>query len=191
MTAHTNPCRLKTRVSVGSGDPDAPITVMNMNRKNIRLSKYDYSSNGYYFVTICTKDRQCIFSSVGSGDLDAPILLLTKYGQMVDKNIRKMNEIYTGIQFTHYVIMPNHLHLLICIQNEKQGASRSPLPTNGLLSQHIGTLKRFCNKEIGVSVWQTSFYDHIIRNEEDLYYHLQYIEENPQKWLMGKDEYYA
>ncbi len=71
-----------------------------------------------------------------------------------------------------------------------QGAATSTLPTNSKLSRYIGTFKRFCNKQIGASIWQTGFYDHIIRGEQDYLQHLQYIDENPRKWLIGKDEYY-
>ncbi|MBR4241219.1 MAG: transposase, partial [Eubacterium sp.] len=96
-----------------------------------------------------------------------------------------------NIKFEKYVIMPNHIHLIVNIEStDSNGASGSPLPTNSVLSRHIGTLKRFCNKQIGDNIWQTGFYDHIIRNEEDYLHHLQYIEENPKKWIIGKDEYY-
>ena len=82
--------------------------------------------------------------------------------------------------------------MIISIESDNPcGASGSPLPTNSKLSRHIGTLKRFCNQQIGANIWQTGFHDHIIRNEEDYLHHLQYIEENPRKWLIGKDEYYA
>ncbi len=104
-----------------------------------------------------------------------------------------MNEIYSDILVNDYVIMPNHLHILITVDNKKDlpsGAPRSSPPTN-TVSKYVAVLKRFTNKEIGEKIWQRSFYDHIIRNEEDFYYHLQYIDENPKKWLMGKDKYYT
>ena len=157
-------------------------------RKHNRLNNFDYSQNGVYFITICTKDMKCIFSQiVGRGDPDAPQIILSEKGKIIEKNIKIMNGVYDKIKIKKYVIMPNHIHMIIDIEN---GASRLPRPTVNI-SNHIGTLKRFCNKEIGENIWQTSFYDHIIRDEEDLYYHLQYIEENPRKWIMGKDEYYS
>jgi len=160
------------------------------NRKLPRLKDYNYSSNGKYFVTICVMYMKCVLSSiVGSGDPDAPQLHLSSLGIIVENNILEMNKRYDEIKFEEFVIMPNHIHLIVDVNNN--GASGSPLPTNSLLSRHIGTLKRFCNKEIGKNIWQTGFFDHIIRNEEDYIYHLQYIQENPRKWLIGKDKYYA
>jgi len=135
---------------------------------------------------------KCVLSSVvGSGDLDAPELVLSEYGMIIDKNIVTMNGIYNDINAEKYIIMPNHVHMIIDIDNNNNGASGSPLPTNSKLSRYIGTLKRFCNKKIGKNIWQTGFYDHIIRNDEDYEMHLQYIDENPKKWLLGKDEYYT
>lgn len=161
-------------------------------RKSIRLKDYDYSTNGAYFITFCVKDMKCLLSSVvGSGTLDAPQLHLKKYGVVVENEIIRMNGLYENIKAEKYVIMPNHVHLLVVINNSNpDGASGAPLPTNSLISEYVGTLKRFCNKQYGENIWQRGSYDHIIRSEEDLYYHLQYIDENPKKWFMGKDEYY-
>jgi REP element-mobilizing transposase RayT len=165
---------------------------MEKNRKLPRLKNYDYSTNGKYFVTFCVKDMKCVLSSVvGSGDLDAPELVLSEYGMIIDKNIVTMNGIYNDINAEKYIIMPNHVHMIIDIDNNNNGASGSPLPTDSKLSRYIGTLKRFCNKKIGKNIWQTGFYDHIIRNKDDYCYHLQYIDENPKKWIMGKDKYYT
>ena len=166
---------------------------MKKNRKLPRLEGYDYSSNGMYFVTICVKDMKCILSSiVGSGALDAPQVRLTKYGTYVEEEIVKMNNIYEDIKTEKYAIMPNHVHLLVSISdNGVDGASGAPLPTNSKLSRYIGTLKRFTNKKIGKNIWQTGFYDHIIRDETDYQTRWQYIDENPKKWLIGKDEYYS
>ncbi len=161
-------------------------------RKSLRLENYDYSLCGAYFLTICVKDMYCLLSDiVGSGAPDAPQVCLKEYGEVIEKEITKMNGIYENIKTEKYVIMPNHVHLLVIINNsEYDGASRAPLPTNSLISKYVGTLKRFCNKQYGKNIWQTGFYDHIIRNEEDMHYHLQYIDENPKKWLIGKDKYY-
>ncbi|MBR0414117.1 MAG: transposase [Clostridia bacterium] len=143
------------------------------------------------------KDMQCILAeitrnSVGGGALDAPLLELTHVGTIVENEIVKMNTLYSDIKVSKYVIMPNHLHLMIEI-TRPNGSSRAPTPTpaNALLPQYISTLKRMTNKQCGTALWQRSFYDHIIRDEADYIYHLQYIEENPKKWVMGRDEYYT
>lgn len=95
--------------------------------------------------------------------------------------IDQINETYANAFITDYVIMPNHVHLIIELYEKN---------TIGL-SGYIGLLKRLCNKEFGDNVWQKSFYDHVITDEEDYYYHRQYINENPKKWIIGKDKYYS
>ena len=103
-----------------------------------------------------------------------------------------MNSIYDDITVVNYVIMPNHIHMLLVIDNSSvpdSGAPRSSPPTN-TLSKFVTAFKKFTEKEIGKRIWQRSYHDHIIRNDEDLCLHIQYIEENPKKWLMGKDKYY-
>lgn len=173
------------------------------NRKPNRLSDYDYSQNGAYFITICTKDSKCILSqivdkaSVGDGVLDVPKIHLTKYGKIVNDRIIEMNNIYKNVSVEKYVVMPNHVHLLIVINNYNEsicdGTSRTPSPTrqNSVISSFVSTFKRYTNKQIGYNIWQRSFHDHVIRNEEDYVTRWQYIDENPRKWLIGKDEYYS
>lgn len=161
------------------------------NRKPTRLKDYNYSENGAYFITICTKDMQRILSTVvGDGAPDVPLLTLSEYGKTVEDEIIKMNGIYDNLNVSAYVIMPNHIHFLIVINNA-QGTSGAPSPTNSVVAKYVSTLKRMTNKKCGVDLWQRSYYDHIIRDDEDYVMHLQYIDENPKKWLLGKDEYYA
>jgi len=168
-------------------------------RKPNRLSNYDYSQNGAYFITICIKDMKCVLAQivddnpVGDDDPGVPKLILYKNGIIVKNNLIKMNEIYSNISVDNYVIMPNHLHLLLTIHNDAQiegGAPRSSPPTNAI-SNFVTALKKFTSRQIGENIWQRSFHDHVIRNEEDFLMHWQYIDENPKKWLMGKDEYYS
>ncbi len=162
------------------------------NRKPTRLKDYNYSENGAYFITICTKDMQCILSTiVGDGALDVPKLLLTDYGNAVKSEILKMNNIYKYICVNSFVIMPNHVHFIIEINGNDSGTSRAPSPTNSAVSKYVSTLKRMTNKKCCFDLWQRSYNDHIIRNEDDYCYHLQYIDENPKKWIMGKDKYYT
>lgn len=151
---------------------------MNANRKPNRLKNYDYSSQGAYFITICTLDRKCILSHIVGGDaLIAPQTNLTRCGEIARKNIESM----PGID--KYVIMPNHIHLLIAID----GPMKASAPTISVPNL-IRSFKVLVSKEIGQSIWQRSFYDHIIRDEEDYLNHLRYIEDNPAKW--SEDKYY-
>ena len=161
-------------------------------RKVNRLKDWDYSEKGCYFITICVKDRKCILSTicVVGGVLDAPVVELTKYGHIVDEQIKTMNEIYKNINVQHYVIMPNHIHLIIEIDNADETSGRpSPTRSNSLISQYISTLKRFTNKNCGADLWQRSYYDHIIRNEADYMEKAEYILTNPDRW--AEDEYYC
>jgi len=162
------------------------------NRKPNRLSGFDYSQTGAYFITICTKDRQCILSrvvenppekSVGADIIRPPKIELSKYGDIIYKAIQNIPSIYTGVLVDRFVIMPNHVHILLRIENNSGRMISAPTV--------IGSMKRYASKEIGYSIWQKGFYDHIIRNEHDYTEHLQYIDQNPTKWLLGKDEYYC
>ncbi len=162
-------------------------------RKANRLKDFDYSSNGIYFVTVCVKDMKCILSAiVGGDDPGAPQLILKEYGEIVRHNLAVMEEIYNDLHIEKYVIMPNHIHLLIDIydENRTDGAPRSSPPTNKL-SNFISAFKKFTEKETGKSIWQRGFHDHIIRDDADYQSRWQYIDENPRKWAIGKDKYYT
>ena len=171
------------------------------NRKPLRLEQYDYNRAGAYFVTICTQNRHCLLSQiVGTGVLDCPDIKLTSYGEIADRYINQLNDFYKHISVERYVIMPNHIHILLFLlpentlksdSMEQNGQSRTPVPTgaNSVVSQFVSTFKRFCNKEYGKNIWQAHFYDHIIRNETDYEEHINYIHKNPIRWYY--DELYA
>ncbi|MBQ9968759.1 MAG: transposase [Oscillospiraceae bacterium] len=160
-------------------------------RKPNRIENYDYSQNGAYFITICTQDRKQILSNiaVGTGVLDCPQVHLLKHGEIADKYIRQLNDFYEHISVDRYVIMPDHIHILMSIQN---GQSGTPVPTdknkidntNSTVSKFVSTFKRFCNKEYGENIWQSRYYDHVIRNQRDYDEIWEYIENNPRKWMM-------
>ncbi|MBE6560757.1 MAG: hypothetical protein E7662_06500 [Ruminococcaceae bacterium] len=153
-------------------------------RKSIRMKEYDYNSPGAYFITICTENRQQILSRIVGGDvLDAPKNAeLLPHGIIADKYINQLNEFYDSITVDRYVIMPNHIHIMLLVF--EHGASRTSPPTkqHSAVSQFVSTFKRFCNKEYGGNIWQRHFHDHIIRDHEDYTAHIQYIRENPRQW---------
>ena len=156
----------------------------------MRLQAYDYSGAGAYFLTICTEKRKCVLSRiVGTGVLDGPQVQLLPMGEIADKYIRQLHNFYQNIYVEDYVIMPNHIHLLLQVKEE--GPSGTPVPTvqNSVISRFVSTFKRFCNREYGMNIWQRSAYDHIIRDQADFDQHLQYILENPFGWQ--KDTYYS
>ena len=151
-------------------------------RKSTRLKDYDYNTPGAYFITICVKGRKRLLSKiVGTGVLDGPKNELSWYGKVADKHINTMNEFYEDLYVDKYVIMPNHVHIILRVL-KNNGASGTPLPTNNAVSDFVGTFKRFCNKEYGENIWQTSFHDHIIRGEDDYKKIWKYIDTNALKW---------
>lgn len=154
-------------------------------RKQNRLKNYDYSQNGAYFITICTKNKACIFGTiVGEDIILPPKMKLSQYGITVKNAIDSIPKIYKNVNVDKYVIMPNHVHIMIRICNIDGRIISSPT-----IQTIIGQMKRHVSKQIGKPIWQTSFYDHIVRNEEDYFTKCQYIENNPAKWL--EDELYT
>ena len=117
---------------------------------------------------------------VGGGALDAPNSQLTELGKIVEKYILSGQRI-ERIAVEKYVIMPNHIHLLLAVTS---GTSKAPSPTNAIIPHFVSTLKRFCNREIGISVFQRSYHDHIIRNEQDFLRVWEYMDNNPKQWEM-------
>ncbi len=159
-------------------------------RKQIRLKDYDYSQDGYYFITMCTKDkRKLLCDIVGTGILDGPQIKFTEYGEIANQQIEIMTDFYDDIKINKYVVMPNHIHMLIEIVRSDDGPSGTPVPTNSKISNFVGTFKRFCNKQYGKNIWQYRSYDHIIRGEEDYKEIWQYIDKNPAKWK--EDKFYT
>ena len=146
-------------------------------RKPTRLKDYDYSTPGTYFITICTKNKQKILCNiVGEGLCALPSINLTPTGQMVNEAIDYINNNYNGVSFDKYIIMPNHVHLIVEIQAGGDGTP--PLRIYDI----IGKFKSFTTHKYGKILWQRSFYDHIIRNEKDYLRVLEYIDNNPAKW---------
>ena len=141
------------------------------NRKKNRLENFDYNQNGAYFITICVKDRKRILCDIVG---DAAHIVPKKYGVIVEKYIRNVPEI------EKYVIMPDHIHLIIKIENGTMWASS---PTNKV-ANIVRSLKILTTKEIGKPIFQRSYYDHIIRNEKDYNEIWEYIENNPKKWML-------
>ena len=155
------------------------------NRKTLRLKDYDYSQNGGYFITFCTKDRLPVLSriAVGKAALRLPKVELTEYGRITEKYISNISSVYPHITVENYVIMPNHVHLLLLVSDGGQGAAR---PT---ISAVVRSVKALVRKETGKSLFQNSFYDHLIRDEADFLLHWDYIASNPEKW--AEDEYHT
>ena len=161
-------------------------------RKTPRWDKYDYNF-GVYFITICTKGRRCLLSRiVGTGVLDCPKTELTECGKIAEKYINQFDDFYNDIEIKSYVIMPNHIHILLYIKENSEDVKTNSIKVeraNSSYSKFISTFKRFFNKEYGENIWQSRSYDHIIRNRDDYEEHLRYIYENPMRWYY--DEMYS
>lgn len=143
-------------------------------RKDMRLRGYDYSSEGYYFITICMKNRLEILGKINNEDK----IELTKEGKTVQKYIKQIEQIYEIIKIDEYVIMPNHIHMIIVIKE------KSNLTISRLIQQYKGMV----TKELGKSIWQKLFHEYIIIGEKDYYVIKNYVRENVAKWK--KDIYY-
>lgn len=157
-------------------------------RKPNRLSNYDYSLNGAYFITICTQNRAQILSEIVGRGLAPAECKLSEYGKIAEMQLLNLGKKYDGVKIDKYVIMPNHIHAIISINDATAGAS--PRPT---LSDMICTFKslttRLCNmNRQGNKIFQTSFYDHVIRSEQDYREIWDYIDNNPAKWR--EDRFY-
>ena len=147
-------------------------------RKPARLKGYDYSQNGAYFITICVKDRKNLLSEIVGDDAHiVPRNHMSCYGLICDKYINNINFKYENVRVDKYVIMPNHIHLIISLH----GTMKASSPTKGITTI-IRTFKTMVTREIGNSIWQRSYHDHIIRDKTDYQKIWEYIDTNPLKW---------
>ncbi len=159
-------------------------------RKPIRLPDFAYSSPGAYFVTVCTKDRRCILSriTVGADAPGGPRPQLTDTGKSVEQYILSTDRI-PGFHADKYVIMPNHIHMILRIDRESERPDSGPPGASApTVSDAVGALKRLVNRHVGENIWQRSFHEHVIRSEKDYREIWEYIENNPAKW--AEDRYY-
>lgn len=156
-------------------------------RKNIRLKGYDYSREGKYFITICVKDRYELLGEIVVEDahLGGSTVKLTETGEMVKQYIDKIPTVYSTFKMTKYVIMPNHIHMIVVIWSGMPGSAS---PTKSVLAKMVNAFKSLTSREFGESMWQRSYHDHIIHGEAEYQKIWRYIEENPAKWK--EDCYY-
>ena len=138
------------------------------NRKSPRIRHYDYSTPNYYFVTICTWNKRCLFGSSHH---------LNTYGKIAEQGIHEMVTHFPTIKINKFVVMPNHIHAIIVLNGNVN------LPTI------IGLYKSYVTKQIHqyeptLKIWQSSFHDHVIRNQAAYEKIWLYIESNPDNWNM-------
>ena len=143
-------------------------------RKNHHLPISVYNYTGLFFITICTCNKSPLFGQIVNDKL-----FPSPYGLITIQVIEKYKTYYMGLDIRQYVVMPNHVHLLIFQQQTG----------NNSISLHdfIRRLKGQASKGCGISLWQRGYYDHVIRTENDMYMVMEYIQNNPRKWILDKE----
>lgn len=160
-----------------------------LTRKILRSMNHDYSSNGYYFITICTYHSEHFL-----GDIINSKMTLNNYGRVVKKYLLKIPEYYTDIILDEYVLMPNHIHAILIIESDIEKVTKIDKAGRkyGILSKAIKSFKEACTKEIkrdqGDSYfsWQKSYYDKVIETDAELNNIRNYITQNPERWEYDK-----
>ncbi len=167
-------------------------------RKSIRLKEYDYALSAEYFVTICTYNREYLFGEIINEEMKLPSI-----GLIIQEEWLKTKSVRPEIELDEYVIMPNHLHGIIIIKEQLKTKNNATVGTHGRASlqrepKSLGSIiagfKSITTKRINemrntprLPVWQGGFYDHIIRNENDLNNIREYIFNNPLNWQIDEE----
>lgn len=154
-------------------------------RKRLRLPDYDYASEGMYFITICTDGMRCIFGNIVGAQRAAPAeMQLNQYGKIVESVWQSLPEHHSVI-LDYFQIMPNHVHFIV------------ELTGDSALSTVIRSFKAEITKQIHrlprvgharpLQIFQRNFYEHVIRNDRELFQIRQYIENNPESWELDEE----
>ncbi|MBI5806738.1 transposase [candidate division TA06 bacterium] len=162
-------------------------------RKSIRLPEYDYSQEGAYFITICTHGRSCLFGKIVNSRME-----LNGHGEIADKSWREIPQHFTNVLLGEYIIMPNHIHgTIIIIEPPSETRHAVSLPSGasfgkpqaGSLSTIVRSYKSAVTRQINVvraknepAIWQSRFYEHVIRNDKSYNKIRRYIVDNPLCW---------
>ena len=154
------------------------------NRKLPRLHNYDYATPGAYFITICTHNKQCIFGSIHQdGSCDAH-LQYSPIGAIAKHHLLALESHYANVKLDNWVIMPNHIHLLIRVTEAQNPLSTIRYDIPNIIGKYKAAVTRSARNALASDkLWQSSFYDHIIRNDEDYQNVWLYISGNPSKWV--------
>jgi putative transposase len=158
-------------------------------RKPSRLRDYNYSQDGYYFITVCTIGRKEFFGDIREAEME-----LNRYGEIVNQCWYDLPRHYPNCSLDSFLIMPNHVHGIIVIDNETAvGNGFKPFPTHGL-SEMIRGFKTFSSRRINERIlgndrfqWQKSFYDHVVRSDKSLDLIRGYIQNDPLKWDLDRE----
>lgn len=166
-------------------------------RRSIRLKDYDYSQESAYFVTICTHNRACILGDAVNGEMR-----LNEYANIVNEYWREIPSHFSNVVIDDFIIMPNHIHGIIVLTDIRRGGVAPPnakgtetVPLRKCtLGQVVAYFKYQTTKSIdrirntpGAPLWQRNYYEHIIRNQNDLDEIREYITNNPLKWELDRE----
>jgi len=171
-------------------------------RRSIRLPGYDYAQNGAYFLTLCTKNREPLFGEIVANGVypnhGFARMVQNEFGAIVASEWLKSAEIRSEIAMGEFVIMPNHFHgiILIRCRGDRPVAptGNQPGPKPKSVGAFVAGFKSTVTQRINsirqtprVPVWQRNYYEHIIRDENDLRKIQKYIQDNPCNWLNDED----
>jgi len=156
-------------------------------RQSIRLKNYDYSQSGAYFITICTHNRECILSDIVDGEIR-----LSRLGESVKMVWLDLTQHYRHVEIDEFVIMPNHIHIIIILH--EAGWKPAPTPNRHGVPEIVRGFKTFSARHInqtrntlGIPVWQRNYYEHVIRNDDELNQTREYITQNPLQWDLDEE----
>ena len=157
------------------------------NRKLMRLKYWDYRSDGYYFITICTKDKMHYFGKVVDGEM-----ILSHIGVIANLLWYEIKNHTDHIELGEFIIMPNHIHGVLILNNTNTVGERHASPLRQTISSIVGSYKSAVSKHAHRLnfdfTWQRNFYDHVIRDEVSHQKIAEYVVNNPVKW--EEDRFY-
>jgi len=144
----------------------------------LRLAEYDYAQAGAYFVTICTRNHACLFGRVLDGEA-----LLNAAGETVAGCWDEIPDHFSHVELDAFVVMPNHVHGVLLF-GEESGRADEPGRAGHARPLHVvvGSFKAAVSRRLG-AVWQRSYWERVVRTEEELDQIRAYIEDNPRRWL--------
>lgn len=179
-------------------------------RRSIRLKNYDYSRSGAYFVTVCTQKKECLFGEIVNGEMQ-----LNNAGTMIGKWWNETAVKFSNIELDASVIMPNHFHAVVVIvgatlcgrpalcghpvlqgQSPESGQPHRVAPTLGNIvdwfktmttNEYIRNVRQHNWPRFDAKVWQRNYYEHIVRNDDELNHIREYIANNPAKWAEDEE----
>ena len=151
-------------------------------RKSMRLHDFNYATPSAYYVTICVEDRQCIFGTISEG-----AVVPSDRGTIAIECWREIPHKYPAIALDAYVVMPNHVHGVLLFPDAGQALPNLGQVVNWYKALVCKSVRRMSSSSRAV-IWQRNYYDHVVRDEQDLDRIRQYILYNPGRW--EEDEYY-